>query len=97
MFMESKKLHTVNRTGVGIHPSFETYGRRHHKSKTRVSVAKQKGLMSSNFFLKNILIIQSWQISYPVNIINIVLFAKSSNETTGNKEQKQGIHPGFET
>ena len=52
MFMESKNLDTVNRTEVRIHPCFETYGRRHHKSKTRVSVAKQKGLMSSNFFFK---------------------------------------------
>ena len=30
-----------------IHPGFETQGRRHQKSKTGVSVAPQKGLMSS--------------------------------------------------
>ena len=37
----------------GIHPGFETQGRRHKKSKTGVSVAPQKGLMSSkNFFKK---------------------------------------------
>ena len=35
----------------GIHPGFETQGRRHQKSKTGVSVAPRKGLMSSkNFF-----------------------------------------------
>ena len=31
----------------GIHPGFETQGRRYQKSKTGVSVAPQKGLMSS--------------------------------------------------
>ena len=36
----------------GIHPGFETQGRPHQKSKTVVSVAPQKGLMSSIFFLK---------------------------------------------
>ena len=30
-----------------IHPGFEIQGRHHQKSKTRVSVAPQKGLMSS--------------------------------------------------
>ena len=32
----------------GIHPGFETQGRRHQKSKTGVSVVQQKGFMSSN-------------------------------------------------
>ena len=37
----------------GIHPGFETQGRRHQKSKTGVSVAPRKGLMSSkNLFKK---------------------------------------------
>ena len=36
----------------GIYPGFETLGRRHLKSKTEVSVAPQKVLMSSKFFLK---------------------------------------------
>ena len=31
-----------------IHPSFETQGRRHQKSKTGISVAPRKGLMSSS-------------------------------------------------
>ena len=31
----------------GIHPGFETQGRHHQKSKTGVSVAPRKGLMSS--------------------------------------------------
>ena len=34
---------------------FETQRRLHKKSKTGVSVAPQKGLLSSNFFLKKIL------------------------------------------
>ena len=36
----------------GIHPGFETQDRQHEKSKTAVSVVPNKGLMSSNFFLK---------------------------------------------
>ena len=36
----------------GIHPGFETQGRRHQKSLTGVSVAPQKGLMSSKNLLK---------------------------------------------
>ena len=36
----------------GIHPGFETQGRRHQKGS--VSVAPQKGLMSSKNFLKNV-------------------------------------------
>ena len=36
----------------GIHPDFETQGRHYQKSKTGVSVAPQKGHMSSNFFKK---------------------------------------------
>ena len=37
----------------GIHPGFETQGRHHQKYKTGVSVALQKGEMSSKIFLKN--------------------------------------------
>ena len=33
-------------TSEGIHPGFETQGRHHQKSKTGVSVAPQKGLVS---------------------------------------------------
>ena len=37
------------------HSGFETQRRCHHKSKTGVSVAPQKGLMSTNnFFLKKV-------------------------------------------
>ena len=35
------------------HSGFETQRRRHQKSKTGVSVAPQKGLMSSKIFMKN--------------------------------------------
>ena len=35
-----------------IHPGFETQGRCHQKSKTEVSVAPRKGLMSPKIFLK---------------------------------------------
>ena len=39
----------------GIHPGFETQGRRHQKSKTGVAVAPRKGLMSSkDLFKKNV-------------------------------------------
>ena len=34
------------------HSGFETYRKHHQKSKTAVSVAPQKGLMSSKIFLK---------------------------------------------
>ena len=37
----------------GIHPGFETQGRRHWKYKTGVSVAPQKGLKSFKFLKKN--------------------------------------------
>ena len=36
----------------GIQPGFETQGRRHQKSKTGLSVAPQKGLLSSKNFKK---------------------------------------------
>ena len=36
-----------------VYPGYETKRRRHQKSKTGVSVALQKGLMSSKFFLKS--------------------------------------------
>ena len=42
----------VNKT---THSYFETQRRRHHKPKTVVSVAQQKGLMSSKLFLKKCL------------------------------------------
>ena len=47
-------LHAGNKTHKqGIDPGFETQGRHHQKSKTGVSVAPRKGLMSSkNFFKK---------------------------------------------
>ena len=47
-------LHTGDKAcKQGIHPGFETQGRRYQKSKTGVSVAPQKGLMSFKiFFLK---------------------------------------------
>ena len=37
---------------LGIHPGFETQGKCYQKSKTGVSVAPQKGLMSSKNFKK---------------------------------------------
>ena len=37
-----------------IHPGFRTQSRRHQKSKTGVSVAPQKELMSSKIFFENI-------------------------------------------
>ena len=46
-------LHTGDKARKrGIHPGFETQGRRHQKSKTGVSVAPRKGLTSSKNFLK---------------------------------------------
>ena len=39
----------------GIHPGFETQGRCHQKSKTGVSVAPQKGLVSFKRVLKKFL------------------------------------------
>ena len=36
----------------GIHPGFETQGRRHQKSKTGVSVAQKKDSCPPKFFLK---------------------------------------------
>ena len=36
----------------GIHAKLKTQGRRHQKSKTGISVAKQKGLMASKYFFK---------------------------------------------
>ena len=44
-------LHTGDEEGKQkIHPGFETHGRRQQKSKTGISVAPQKGLMSSKNF-----------------------------------------------
>ena len=37
-----------------IHPGFETQRIHHQKSKTWISVAPQKGLMSSKFFSKSL-------------------------------------------
>ena len=39
-------------TNKAAHSGFETQKRHHQKSKTGVSLAPQKGLMSSQFFLK---------------------------------------------
>ena len=39
-------MQTRKHASEGIHPGFETHGRRHQKSKTGVSVATQKGLVS---------------------------------------------------
>ena len=39
---------------LGIHPGFETQGRHHQKSKTGVSVASQKGLMSPKMLYKKL-------------------------------------------
>ena len=41
------RITQVRKHAKGIHPGFEIQGRRHQKSKTEVSVAPQKGLMSS--------------------------------------------------
>ena len=47
------RITQVRKRTEGIHPGFETQGRRHQKSKTGLSLAPQKGLMSSKkFFLK---------------------------------------------
>ena len=47
----SYPLHTGNKAHKkGMDPDIETQGRHHPKSKAGVSVAPQKGLMSSNFF-----------------------------------------------
>ena len=47
-------LHTGDKAYKGgIHSGFENQGRRHHKSKTGVSVAPRKGLMFSKIVLKN--------------------------------------------
>ena len=43
-------MQVTKHASEGIHPGFETQGRRHQKSKTRVSVAPQKGLMLSQIF-----------------------------------------------
>ena len=64
----------------GIHPGFETQGRRHQKSKTGVSVAPQKGFMSSKFFLKNYWKLDHLSlISYAtVNFLKILIFNNST-------------------
>ena len=50
-----ESLHSCDKTRKWtIHSGIETQGRHHQKSKTRVSVALQKGLMSSKFLLKKI-------------------------------------------
>ena len=47
----SNPLHAGEKARMqGIHPGFETQGRHHQKSKTGVSVAPQKGLVSSKKF-----------------------------------------------
>ena len=50
-------LHAGNKARKrGIHPGFETQGRRYQKSKTGVSVVPQKGLVSSKNFQKKCII-----------------------------------------
>ena len=51
-YLSCTPLPSVNKA---IHSSFETQGRHHQESKTGVSVAPQKGIMSSKIFLKTIL------------------------------------------
>ena len=45
-------MQVMKHTSKGLYPGFETQDRHHQKSKAEVSVAPQKGLMSSNFFKK---------------------------------------------
>ena len=46
-------LHTGKKAHMhGFHSGFETQGRHHQKSRTGVGMVSQKGLMSSNFFIK---------------------------------------------
>ena len=52
-FQENEHTPGVNLT-KGIHGGFETRCRQRQKSKTGVSVAVQKGHMSSKFFLKSL-------------------------------------------
>ena len=54
-------------TMKGIHPGFETQGRRHQKSKTGVSVAPRKGLLSSKIFLKKTL----WHLTQMKKVLSI--------------------------
>ena len=49
---EVNPLHAGDECKKGIHHGFKTQDRRHQKSKTGVSVAPQKGLMSSKIFFK---------------------------------------------
>ena len=52
--MMSKNIYHLHFTKArkGIHPGFETQGRLHQKSKTGVSMAPRKRLVSFNFFFK---------------------------------------------
>ena len=46
-------LHTCKEAHMhGFHSGFETQDRHHQKSRTGVGMVSQKGLMSSNFFIK---------------------------------------------
>ena len=45
-------MQVMKHTSKGIHPGFETQGRRHQKSKIGVSVVSRKRLMSLKSFLK---------------------------------------------
>ena len=49
---ESEDSFADRHASKGIHPGFETQGSHHQRSKIEVSPAKQKGLISSNCFLK---------------------------------------------
>ena len=54
------------RVNKAAHSGFESQRRCHQKSKTGVSVASQKGLMSSNFFFKKSLLFHSPQSTHIV-------------------------------
>ena len=45
-------MQVMKHKSEGIHPDFETQGRRLQKPRTGVSVAEQKGLMYSKLFFK---------------------------------------------
>ena len=45
-------MQVTEHASEGIHAKLKTQGRRHQKSKTGISVAKQKGLMASKYFFK---------------------------------------------
>ena len=56
-------------TNKAAHSGFETHRSHHQKSKTGVSVAPQKGLMSSKIFFK-----KSQELFYQISMYNLLLF-----------------------